>query len=162
MPEATHTRLIFRPRWNIFLREREIRHSSQIVYVLQRSLHPRSQQPQTFKIISCCIVNLNCKPFRFYFRAREIVGTLPSGQCRGMSLPKVGRFDDPCPPVPRIVMDAGIIPLTPQLLGNLGMVMMIVVLVHVTPKYGSYNIKLGVSIIPSNIGLESCCFWKIP
>ena len=56
----------------------------------------------------------------------------------------MGRFDDSRPPVARIVMDAGIVPLTPQILGNLRVVMMIVVLVHVRPKYGIYNVKLGV------------------
>ena len=51
----------------------------------------------------------------------------------------MGRFDDPGPPVPRIEMDAGIVSLTEQLLGNLRVVMMVVVLVHVSPKYEIYN-----------------------
>ena len=48
----------------------------------------------------------------------------------------MGRLDDPSPPAPGVEMDAGIVSLTEQLLGNLGMVVVVVVLVHVRPKYG--------------------------
>ena len=46
----------------------------------------------------------------------------------------MGRFDDPGTSASRIEMDAGIVSLTEQFLGNLGVVMMVVVFVHVAPK----------------------------
>ena len=51
----------------------------------------------------------------------------------------MGRFDDPGTSASRIEMDAGIVSLTEQLLGNLRVVVVVVVLVHVSPKYGIYN-----------------------
>ena len=51
----------------------------------------------------------------------------------------MGGFDDPGTPVPGVEIDAGIVSLTKQLLGNLRVVVVVVVLVHVSPKYGIYN-----------------------
>ena len=51
----------------------------------------------------------------------------------------MGRSDDPRSPAPGVEMDAGIVSLTEQFLGNLRVVMVVVVLVHVSPKYGIYN-----------------------
>ena len=48
----------------------------------------------------------------------------------------MGRFDDSRPPAPGVEMDAGIVSLTEQLLGNLRVVVVVVILVHVSPKYG--------------------------
>ena len=44
------------------------------------------------------------------------------------------RFDDPGTPVPRVVVDAGIVSLTEELVSDLGMIMVEGVLVHVAPS----------------------------
>ena len=47
----------------------------------------------------------------------------------------MGGLDDPGSSVPRVVVDAGVVSLTEQLVSDLGVVVVVGVLVHVRPEH---------------------------